>query len=97
MQKLSRIFVVSATLSNLSGLTQILIACHVTLGIDPKIFISLDSILVAFTGRIALLPVVVLATTASFSGLEGFTFASLISLYDLGTFCSGFISTAMVC
>jgi hypothetical protein len=95
-KKLVKVFITAATLSNLSGLTQILISQRITFGIDPVLFISLDSMIVSFTARIALLPVVMLATASSVNGLEGFSFAALISIYDSASVFSGLLSTSIV-
>ena len=67
-----------------------------TLGLSKSNFIIIDSVLISFTDRIALLPVSVLASTIAPLGLEGFSFAALISIYDIGAIVSAGITAALV-
>ena len=80
----------------ISGSTQILLSTGYTLGLSNVNFILFDNLLVSFADRIALLPVVVLATTISPKGVEGFSFAALINLYDIAAVLSAFFTASLV-
>jgi len=80
------IFGWSAIISAALGMTALLIVTHANraLGIDDQWFILGDSVILTAMGKIAFMPILVLAARICPSGVEATLFALLMSVYNLG-------------
>ena len=67
--------------------TQLLLVTRLnqTLGIPDKAFAAVDSVLLTALGRVALMPVLVLAARLCPTGVEASLYAMLMSLSNLGS------------
>jgi len=82
-----RIFVWTTLLSAALGLTGLVLVTHANraLGIDDRWFSLGDSVVLAVAGRIAFMPVLVLAARLCPEGIEATLFALLMSVLNLGS------------
>ncbi len=82
-----RIFVWTTLLSAGLGLTGLVLVTHANraLGIDDRWFSLGDSVVLAVAGRIAFMPVLVLAARLCPPGIEATLFALLMSVLNLGS------------
>jgi folate/biopterin transporter len=85
-----RIFVWTTLISTLLGLTSLLLVTHTNrqLGIDDRWFSMGDSVILTIAGRIAFMPVLVLAARLCPPGIEATLFATLMSIFNLAGLCS---------
>jgi folate/biopterin transporter len=82
-----QIFVWTTLLSAALGLTGLVLVTHANraLGIDDRWFSLGDSVVLAVAGRIAFMPVLVLAARLCPEGIEATLFALLMSVLNLGS------------
>ncbi|MFQ3680439.1 MAG: MFS transporter, partial [Pseudanabaenaceae cyanobacterium] len=82
-----RIFVWTTVISAGLGLTGLVLVTHANraLGIDDRWFSLGDSVVLAVAGRIAFMPVLVLAARLCPEGIEATLFALLMSVLNLGS------------
>jgi folate/biopterin transporter len=80
------IFGWSVVISTALGMTMLLLVTHTNrlLGIDDHWFSLGDSLILTVMGKIAFMPVLVLAAKLCPSGIEATFFALLMSVYNLG-------------
>jgi folate/biopterin transporter len=85
-----RIFLWTTLISTLLGLSSLLLVTHANrqLGIDDRWFSMGDSVILTVAGRIAFMPVLVLAARLCPPGIEATLFASLMSIFNLAGLCS---------
>jgi folate/biopterin transporter len=85
-----RIFLWTTLISTLLGLTSLLLVTHLNRewGIDDRWFSIGDSLILTVAGRIAFMPVLVLAARLCPEGVEATLFASLMSIFNLAGLCS---------
>ncbi len=92
------IFLWTTVISTVLGMTSLLLITHANraLGIDDRWFSLGDSLILSVAGRIAYMPVLVLAARLCPEGIEATLFALLMSVMNLAMLCStqlGAIST----
>jgi folate/biopterin transporter len=87
---LRRIFFWTTLLSVLLGLTSLLLVTHTNraLGIGDRWFSLGDSLILTIAGRIAFMPVLVLAARLCPVGIEATLFALLMSVLNVSSLCS---------
>jgi len=85
-----QIFIWTTLISTLLGLTSLLLVTHTNrqLGIDDRWFSMGDNVILTIAGRIAFMPVLVLAARLCPPGIEATLFASLMSIFNLAGLCS---------
>ena len=85
-----KIFFWTTIISTLLGLTSLLLVTHVNrlLGIDDRWFSLGDSLILTVAGRIAFMPVLVLAARICPEGVEATLFAVLMSVINISALCS---------
>jgi len=85
-----KIFFWTTIISTLLGLTSLLLVTHVNrlLGIDDRWFSLGDSLILTIAGRIAFMPVLVLAARICPEGIEATLFAVLMSVINISALCS---------
>ena len=85
-----KIFFWTTIISTLLGLTSLLLVTHVNrlLGIDDRWFSLGDSLILTVAGRIAFMPVLVLAARICPEGIEATLFAVLMSVINISALCS---------
>ena len=85
-----KIFGWSTVISALLGMTTLLLVTHTnrTLGIDDHWFSLGDSLVLTVMGKIAFMPVLVLAARLCPPGVEATVFALLMSIYNLAALIS---------
>ncbi len=85
-----KIFLWSTVISAVLGMTALLLVTHANraLGIDDRWFSLGDSLVLAVAGKIAFMPVLVLAARLCPKGVEATLFAVLMSVNNLGGFIS---------
>lgn len=85
-----RIFLWSTLISTILGLTSLLLITHAnrSLGIDDRWFSMGDSLILTVAGRIAYMPVLVLAARLCPEGIEATLFALLMSVMNIAALCS---------
>jgi folate/biopterin transporter len=85
-----KIFFWTTIVSTLLGLTSLLLVTHANrmLGIDDRWFSLGDSLILTIAGRIAFMPVLVLAARLCPEGIEATLFASLMSVLNISALCS---------
>lgn len=85
-----KIFAWSTVISAVVGMTTLLLVTHANraLGIDDHWFSLGDSLVLAVMGKIAFMPVLVLAARLCPPGVEATLFALLMSVYNLAGFIS---------
>lgn len=84
------IFVWSALLSSLLGMTSLLLVTHANraLGIGDRWFSLGDDLILTVIGQVTFMPVLVLAARLCPEGVEATLFASLMSVFNLGRLLS---------
>ncbi|NUN66250.1 folate/biopterin family MFS transporter [Pseudanabaena biceps] len=84
------IFLWTTIISTALGLTSLLLVTHVnrSLGIDDRWFSLGDSLILTVAGRIAFMPVLVLAARLCPEGIEATLFALLMSVLNISALCS---------
>ncbi|MDX1976310.1 MAG: folate/biopterin family MFS transporter [Pseudanabaenaceae cyanobacterium bins.68] len=85
-----RIFVWTTLISTILGLSSLILVTHANrqLGIDDRWFSMGDNLILSVAGRIAFMPVLVLAARLCPAGVEATLFASLMSIFNLAGLCS---------
>jgi folate/biopterin transporter len=85
-----RIFLWSTLISTILGLTSLVLITHAnrSLGIDDRWFSMGDSLILTVAGRIAYMPVLVLAARLCPEGIEATLFALLMSVMNIAALCS---------
>lgn len=85
-----RIFLWSTIISSTLGLTSLILVTHAnrSLGIDDRWFSLGDSLIMTVAGRIAFMPVLVLAARLCPEGIEATLFALLMSVINVAGLCS---------
>lgn len=85
-----QIFVWTTLISTVLGLSSLMLVTHVNrqLGIDDRWFSMGDNLILSVAGRIAFMPVLVLAARLCPAGVEATLFASLMSIFNLAGLCS---------
>lgn len=85
-----KIFFWTTIISTLLGLTSLLLVTHINrlLGIDDRWFSLGDSLILTVAGRIAFMPVLVLAARICPEGIEATLFAVLMSVINISALCS---------
>jgi folate/biopterin transporter len=85
-----KIFFWTTIISTLLGLTSLLLVTHTnrSLGIDDRWFSLGDSLILTVAGRIAFMPVLVLAARLCPEGIEATLFALLMSVLNISALCS---------
>ncbi len=85
-----KIFFWTTIISTSLGLTSLLLVTHVnrSLGIDDRWFSLGDSLILTIAGRIAFMPVLVLAARLCPEGIEATLFALLMSVLNISALCS---------
>lgn len=85
-----RIFLWTTIISTLLGLTSLLLVTHANraIGIDDRWFSLGDSLILTVAGRIAFMPVLVLAARLCPEGIEATLFALLMSVCNIAALCS---------
>jgi folate/biopterin transporter len=85
-----RIFLWSTLISTFLGLTSLILITHAnrSLGIDDRWFSMGDSLILTVAGRIAYMPVLVLAARLCPEGIEATLFALLMSVMNIAALCS---------
>lgn len=85
-----RIFLWTTLISTLLGLTSLVLITHAnrSLGIDDRWFSMGDSLILTVAGRIAYMPVLVLAARLCPEGIEATLFALLMSVMNVAALCS---------
>ncbi|OIP74270.1 MAG: folate-biopterin transporter [Oscillatoriales cyanobacterium CG2_30_44_21] len=85
-----KIFFWTTIISTLLGLTSLMLVTHAnrSLGIDDRWFSLGDSIILTVAGRIAFMPVLVLAARLCPEGIEATLFALLMSVLNISALCS---------
>ena len=85
-----KIFLWTTIVSTLLGLTSLLLVTHLnrSLGIDDRWFSLGDSLILTIAGRIAFMPVLVLAARLCPEGIEATLFALLMSVINISALCS---------
>lgn len=83
---LRKVFVGISWASAVAGLTQLVLVTrlNVRLGLNDRLFVIADSVLLTALGRVALMPVLVLAARICPPGVEGTLYAALMSLSNAG-------------
>lgn len=84
------IFFWTTIVSTLLGLTSLLLVTHTNrlLGLDDRWFSLGDSLILTVAGRIAFMPVLVLAARLCPEGIEATLFALLMSVLNISALCS---------
>ena len=84
------IFFWTTIISTVLGLTSLLLVTHAnrTLGIDDRWFSLGDSLILTVAGRIAFMPILVLAARLCPEGIEATLFALLMSVINISALCS---------
>lgn len=84
------IFFWTTVISTGLGLTSLLLVTHVnrSLGIDDRWFSLGDNLILTVAGRIAFMPVLVLAARLCPEGIEATLFALLMSIINISSLCS---------
>ncbi|MDX2256551.1 MAG: folate/biopterin family MFS transporter [Pseudanabaenaceae cyanobacterium bins.39] len=85
-----KIFFWTTIVSTLLGLTSLLLVTHFNrnLGIEDRWFSLGDSVILTVAGRIAFMPVLVLAARLCPEGIEATLFALLMSVLNISALCS---------
>ncbi len=85
-----KIFFWTTIISTVLGLTSLLLVTHTNraLGIDDRWFSLGDSLILTVAGRIAFMPVLVLAARLCPEGIEATLFALLMSVINISALCS---------
>jgi folate/biopterin transporter len=85
-----RIFLWTTLISTVLGLTSLILITHTnrSLGIDDRWFSLGDSLILTVAGRIAYMPVLVLAARLCPEGIEATLFALLMSVMNVAGLCS---------
>lgn len=85
-----KIFLWTTIISTLLGLTSLLIVTHAnrSLGIDDRWFSLGDSLILTVAGKIAYMPILVLAARLCPEGIEATLFAVLMSVLNISALCS---------
>jgi folate/biopterin transporter len=85
-----KIFFWTTIVSTLLGLTSLLLVTHAnrSLGIDDRWFSLGDNLILTVAGRIAFMPVLVLAARLCPEGIEATLFALLMSVLNISALCS---------
>lgn len=85
-----RIFLWTTLISTFLGLTSLILITHAnrSLGIDDRWFSMGDSLILTVAGRIAYMPVLVLAARLCPEGIEATLFALLMSVMNVAALCS---------
>jgi folate/biopterin transporter len=85
-----RIFLWTTLISTILGLTSLVLITHANriLGIDDRWFSMGDSLILTVAGRIAYMPVLVLAARLCPEGIEATLFALLMSVMNIAALCS---------
>lgn len=85
-----KIFFWTTIISTALGLTSLLLVTHVnrSLGIDDRWFSLGDNLILTIAGRIAFMPVLVLAARLCPEGIEATLFALLMSVLNISALCS---------
>jgi folate/biopterin transporter len=85
-----RIFLWTTLISTILGLTSLVLITHAnrSLGIDDRWFSMGDSLILTVAGRIAYMPVLVLAARLCPEGIEATLFALLMSVMNIAALCS---------
>lgn len=85
-----RIFLWTTIISTVLGLTSLILITHTnrSLGIDDRWFSLGDSLILTVAGRIAYMPVLVLAARLCPEGIEATLFALLMSVMNVAGLCS---------
>lgn len=85
-----RIFLWTTLISTILGLTSLVLITHAnrSLGIDDRWFSMGDSLILTVAGRIAYMPVLVLAARLCPEGIEATLFALLMSVMNVAALCS---------
>ena len=85
-----KIFFWTTIISTLLGLTSLLLVTHAnrSLGIDDRWFSLGDSLILTIAGRIAFMPVLILAARLCPEGIEATLFALLMSVINISALCS---------
>jgi len=85
-----KIFFWTTIISTLLGLTSLLLVTHANraLGIDDRWFSLGDNLILTVAGRIAFMPVLILAARLCPEGIEATLFALLMSVLNISALCS---------
>nr|WP_242018495.1 folate/biopterin family MFS transporter [Pseudanabaena sp. FACHB-1998] len=85
-----KIFFWTTIISTVLGLTSLLLVTHLNraIGIDDRWFSLGDSLILTVAGRIAFMPVLVLAARLCPEGIEATLFALLMSVLNISALCS---------
>jgi folate/biopterin transporter len=85
-----RIFLWTTIISTVLGLTSLILITHTnrSLGIDDRWFSLGDSLILTVAGRIAYMPLLVLAARLCPEGIEATLFALLMSVLNVAALCS---------
>jgi folate/biopterin transporter len=85
-----KIFFWTTIISTLLGLSSLLLVTHAnrSLGIDDRWFSLGDSLILTIAGRIAFMPVLILAARLCPEGIEATLFALLMSVINISALCS---------
>jgi folate/biopterin transporter len=92
-----RIFLWTTLISTVLGLTSLILITHTnrSLGIDDRWFSLGDSLILTVAGRIAYMPVLVLAARLCPEGIEATLFALLMSVMNVAGLCSYQLGAAL--
>lgn len=92
-----KIFFWTTIISTVLGLTSLLLVTHTNraLGIDDRWFSLGDSLILTVAGRIAFMPVLVLAARLCPEGIEATLFALLMSVINISALCSFQLGAAL--
>jgi len=87
---MQRIFLWTTIISSVLGMTSLILISHVnrSWGIDDRWFSLGDSLILTVAGRIAYMPVLILAARLCPVGIEATLFAMLMSVMNLAALCS---------
>jgi len=85
-----KIFLWMTIISTLLGMTSLILVTHAnrSIGIDDRWFSLGDSLIMTVAGRIAFMPVLVLAARLCPEGIEATLFALLMSVTNIASLCS---------